>query len=139
MPKKRHFQRPMPPVRKGDDRPMSDDVPPDSADLFRLLKAHRYAEAIELIPAVGDVNVVDPKTGFTALHWGAAHRVRGVLNALWQRDDLDELARDRQGQYASELAWQIATDEELGVELMQRERDYGARHDLDVWPKPGNF
>ena len=104
--------------------------------LFELLHAHRYREAMSFLSEVKNINAVDDQTGMTALHWAAAHCVKNLVNALWLRDDLDELARDSKGRYASELAAIQGRDEVLAEELMMREKSFGELRGIIPWPKP---
>ena len=135
MSKKRSFAPGMSGDQEKEKRVPKTELPKDSAELFRLLKAHQYPEAAKLVLQVQDINLIDPETGLTALHWAAGHVVKSLLEVLWKRPDLDELARDAQGRYASELAWQVAEDEMLGAELMWREKAYGERVGQRPWPK----
>ncbi len=113
---------------------------PDEQDkdlyFLALIKAHRFRQAIEMLSEVTNINIVDAETGMTPLHFAAGYRVEAFLEALWTRDDLDELVCDREGRYASELAWQVAGDEVLGGRLMVRESSYAKRTGQKAWPKP---
>lgn len=136
MPKRRHFaggDKQQEPTDKARMPKLSET----DAAFLALLKAHNYRSAIDAVREVDDINAVDPQTGLTALHWAAGHAVRGLLEALWQCDDLNELALDTKGRYASELAWVIAEDEELGALLMKRQQAYAERTGQTMYPKPG--
>ena len=60
MPKKRHYAGSL---GKGEEkvkaRMPDDTLPPDSVELFRLLKARRYREAAALVPDIQDINRLD--------------------------------------------------------------------------------
>lgn len=133
MVKRRHFAG-GDPSEKGKSR-MSDATTPD-AQFLSLIKERRYQEAIALMPAVTDINALDPESGAAALHMAAGRCATILLKALWARDDLDELRRDAQGRYASEVAWHVGDDEELSARLMEREHAYAKAHGLTAWPKP---
>lgn len=134
--KKRHFVGSIGKHKQKAARMAKDGLTPNEKELFALLKAHDYAQAVTLVPKVENVNAVDPELGMTALHWAAAHRVKGLLIALYARNDLNELALDSEHRYASDLAWIIAEDEELGAALMERERRYAEHTGQTAWPRP---
>jgi hypothetical protein len=104
--------------------------------LFELIKGARYQEAIDLLPSVTDINALDPKSGYNALHMAAGRCSVALLEALWARPDLDETRLDAKNFPASELAWTIGGNEELSVQLMRRERDYALAHAEPLWRGP---
>ncbi len=133
MSKRRHFAGNYP-SGKGDKK-MQDEITSDIRFL-ELIKERRYQEAIEIMPEVVDINAPDPETGAAPIHIAAGRRATILLSALWTRDDLDELRRDAQGRYPSEVAWHVGGDEQLSEKLMEREHAYAKAHGLVAWPKP---
>lgn len=113
---------------------MSDQATPQEK-LFGLIKDGRYQEAVELLPQVHDINVLDPASGLNALHMASARCSVILLEALWARPDLDEVRKDARGQLASQLMWHVAGEEEFAVRLMAREREYAKAHGIVLWPK----
>lgn len=133
MSKRRHFAGSYPPEK--DEKKMLDGTTTDT-QFLALIKARRYPEAIEIMPEVADINALDPETGAAAIHMAAGRRSTLLLNALWKRDDLDELRRDTQGRYPSEVAWHVGGDEKLSEQIMEREHAFAKKHGLVAWPKP---
>jgi hypothetical protein len=138
MSKKRRFVGPINGQKQKAVTMSKDGLTPNEAKLFEFLKAHDYENAVLLVPDVENINTVDSETGMTALHWAAAHSVMGLLNVLHERNDLNELALDDEGRSASDLAWAVAEDEELGASLISRENEYARRNKNTQWPKPGS-
>lgn len=135
MTKKRKFFAGAPPGKETKmDR--SDAVAGTDLHFIELVKSRQYREALALIDRVQNVNTVDPTTGATALHFAADRSCAGLVDALMQRADLDYLAQDRQGRYASELAWEGAGNEELGALLIRKEKEQADREGRTAWPKP---
>lgn len=105
-------------------------------EFLGLIKDRRYAKAIEIIDQVENINVKDELTGNTPLHYAALRCVKGLVKALEEREDLDHLVRNKNNNYPSQLAWEVSGHEELGAQLMVKERDQGLRDNVQVWPKP---
>lgn len=103
---------------------------------IRLVRERKYEEAVAMIDEVHDINIADPQTSATALHFAAHRSVNGLLAELEKREDLDYLVRDRNGRYASELAWEVSGNEELGALLQAKERQQARRAGVQAWPKP---
>jgi hypothetical protein len=103
---------------------------------IRLVRERSYLEALAMIDQVSDINVCDPQSRATALHFAALRSVAGLLEALEQRADLDYLVQDRDGRYPSELAWEMAGNEELGARLQRKEQEQAERQGVRAWPKP---
>ena len=106
------------------------------AAFIKAVKDRNYSTAFNLISKVKDINVRDPETNATALHFAAARNALPLLTELEKQSELNYLARDQEGRYPSELAWHIAHNEELGHHLQQAESEYAAKHGLKTWPKP---
>jgi len=102
------------------------------------VKNRQYKKALELMESVPDINITDVKTGATALHFSAARDAQTFLAALEERQDLNYLARDAKGRYASELAWKIADNPELGEHLQTKEKEFSNKTGIPAWPKPAN-
>ncbi|MEW8052904.1 MAG: hypothetical protein AB2809_21315 [Candidatus Thiodiazotropha sp.] len=105
------------------------------AKFIALVRARQYPEAIALIPEVTDINVRDPGTQASALHFAAARRCIILLRELEKRDELDYLAQDRQGRLPSQLAWEECGHEKLGAELIRKEKAYADRIGISAWSK----
>lgn len=137
MTKRRHFAGNYPPEKEG--ARMQNTITPDVDTRFlELIKARRYQDAIEIMPDVNDINAIDPVSGAAAIHMAAGRQVMILLNALWTRDDLNELRQDSKGRYPSEVAWHVGKDEDLSAILMEREHAYAKKHGLVAWPKPSS-
>lgn len=96
-------------------------------NFIRLVKERQYQQALDIIDDVKNINVVDKETGATALHLAASRSVVEFIAHLEKRDDLDYLVRDGKGRFPSDMAWAVAHNEELGIELMQKEKQQAAR------------
>ena len=133
MVKRRHFAGGNP-SEKGDNK-VTDRTEVDIRFL-ELIKERRYQDAISMMSEVTDINALDPESGAAAIHMAAGRRATILLNALWTRDDLNELRQDVLGRYPSEVAWLVGGDEELSAKLMEREHAFAKKHGLVAWPKP---
>lgn len=138
MPKKRKFFAGAPP-EKGKRMQRTEAVADTDLTFIRLVKERRYQEALAVIGQVRDINVADPETGATALHFAAHRSCLQLFEALAQRNDLNYLVQDSEGRYPSELAWEVSGNETLGAELMQREKAQADREGEEPWPKPPPF
>lgn len=135
MPKKRKFFAGNPP-EKVKVMTSTGDVNETDLHFIKLIKDRKYAEAIDIIDQVKNINIRDQITQNTALHFAALRSVIGLVEELEKRADLDYLVRNGTGKYSSQLAWEVSGHEELGAQLMVKERDQGLRDNVQVWPKP---
>ena len=110
----------------------------DNIDLLfiKLVGDRKYQEAMDILGRVKDINIKDPKFGCNALHYCAARSALPFLKQLRGRDDLDYLAKDNEGRFASEIAWQLARNPELGQELQDLEKIAADKQGIKPWPKP---
>lgn len=138
MPKKRKFFAGSPP-EKGKQVKSMDATTEMDLKFIQLVRERKYPEALAMMDQVRDINVCDPQTGATALHFAAHRSNAGFIDALEQRDDLDYLIQDREGRYSSELAWEVSGNEELGARLQQKEKEQAERDGVKIWPKPPPF
>ena len=116
---------------------LMDGVQKDNIDetFIELVAERRYGRALELMPNVSDINIVHSEHGMNAWHFAAAFGVFKLIEALQTRDDLDYLQRDRDGNSASELAWDVCANEGLSQELMALEYKAGQDAGVDPWPR----
>ncbi len=133
MPKKRKFFAGAPP-EKG--TPVPDAIADADLAFIDRVRQRRYQEALGLIAQVRDINVVDPQTGATALHYAAHRSCMVLIEALAQRADLNYLVRDRDGRLPSELAWELSGNASLGARLIAQEQAQATRDGVQLWPKP---
>ena len=103
---------------------------------IEMVAIEKYREAIEVIDQVDDINVRDPNYGVTALHYAASRSAMPLLKHLQEREDLDYLAQDEEGRYASEMAWHMARNPELGQQLQDLEKSAADERGVKPWPKP---
>ena len=92
---------------------------------------------IELLHAeyadMGDnINVQQPSTKATALHYGAAYRSRRVIKWLIGFKELDYLVRDRDGRLPSVLAHEVADDPVIGRFLAKKENEQARAQGIDI-------
>ena len=102
------------------------------------VKNRQYKKALGLMKSVPDINIPDVDTGATALHFGAARDAQPFLAALEECQGLNYLARDAKGRYASELAWKLADNPELGEHLQMKEKEFSNKTGISAWPKPAD-
>ena len=91
-------------------------------DKYFLKLAYRGDDA-RMVQYIGrvDVNVRDPKTGSTALHYVAAHGGRPALLVLIKSGKCNFLIRDKKGRLASELAGIYGLDPVMARLLLKKE------------------
>ena len=114
---------------------ISDDETIDLEFLY-LVKNREYKKALSIINDVKDINAVDPEIKATALHISSARCAKSFIMRLSERKDLDYLKRDGNDKYASELAFEIGGEEDLGIFLLQKENDQAKLQGKTIWPKP---
>ncbi len=100
----------------------SAEPPPGAGKALLRASAKGDMRALaRLIWQRADVNVTDPKSGSTPLHYAAAFGSRPALRLLLKASDLDVLIRDRQGRLASELAGVYGHDPAMARLLLMKE------------------
>ena len=62
----------------------------------------------------------------TALHWAAARGARPCIRLLVATGDCDYLIRNREGRYASDLAFEWARDYAVGRLLLKKQAQQAA-------------
>ncbi|PUB90888.1 MAG: hypothetical protein DBP01_05180 [gamma proteobacterium symbiont of Ctena orbiculata] len=129
--KKRHFAG-APPQKEGQ---LGQDTGTNvDLQFLKHVIERRYQDAVSVIDQVKNINIADPKTGRTALHYAAARSAEGLLVRLQARNDLDYLVRDSEGKFPSDIAWVVGRNEDLGAELMEKEQQQSQRTGQKVWP-----
>ena len=79
-----------------------------------------------------NINVQQPNTLATALHYGAAYRSRRVIKWLIGFKELDYLVRDREGRLPSVLAHEVANDPVIGRFLAKKENEQARAQGVEI-------
>ena len=98
-----------------------------------LVKAHDYESAVNVMGHVTDINIQDPDTSYSALHFAALRSANNFMAELEKRRDLNYCVVDKKSRPPSTLAWMEGQNEELAFELMKKEHKYAKRHGLSPW------
>lgn len=89
---------------------------------------HGFADRAEYLLSTGaDINMTEPGTGATALHYSAANNAIGVLRVLAAHPDCDFTALDRRGRTAAALAYEAGESPVTGRFLLRKEREQRRR------------
>lgn len=85
-------------------------------------------ELVEALLGEGlSVNLRDPETGATALHYAAENAARRVLRVLLKTGQCDFLAKDKEGRRPSELADIYGNDPAMARLLLRKEIEQARR------------
>ena len=101
-----------------------------------LVRAARFDEAMALIDVVSNINIRDRDTGATALILAAQHGSTEFLNRLEQREGLDHLAYDNEGNTAFLAAECFVGDLVLASRLLVKAQAQLGRLSSDEYPWP---
>lgn len=115
---------------------MTQDVTNDvDLKFVQLVKERHYQEALNMLEQVENINTLDPHLQATALHLAAARSAENFIDQLCRRPDIDYLVKDKDNRLASEIAWHVAENEELGAKLMHKEKNFAEISGQPAWPK----
>ena len=86
------------------------------------------ASAVKHLIEKTDVNVnYQDEDGMTALHWAAACSARPCLRILVNSAKCSYLLKDKNGRFASELAFEYGRDYAVGRLLMKKEAEQAVK------------
>lgn len=78
------------------------------------------------------VNIQDPETKATALHYAVGYRHKDVLKWLIKFEELDYLIRDEKGRLPSAIAFEEADDPVIGHFLVKKEAQQAEERGIDL-------
>ncbi|MRG71094.1 hypothetical protein GH722_04885 [Alphaproteobacteria bacterium HT1-32] len=79
-----------------------------------------------------NVNIQEPSTGATALHFAAAMKARPAINWLAKCDGIDFLIKDKNGRLPSALAFEVADDPVIGRYLASKQAKQAQERGIDM-------
>jgi hypothetical protein len=86
----------------------------------------------EYANAGASINIQQPGTKASALHYAAGVRSRRVLLWLGQFKDLDYLLQDCEGRLPSAVAYEVADDPVIGRYLTKKENEQARARGIDI-------
>ena len=102
----------------------------------RLIKSVKAADASGVKHCIEktdvDVNFQD-EDGMTALHYAASYNARPCLRILVNSGKCNYILKDKQGRYASELAFEYGKDYAVGRLLMMKEAQQATKEGVDEY------
>ena len=99
-------------------------------EVWRADERSFIPEAVRYIERGGDINAVDPVTGYTLLHLSAQTNCRKLIRMLRDTGECDFLIRDSRQRLSSELALSTGLDAPLGHYLMLKEKQQAEANGL---------
>ncbi|MBD3661747.1 MAG: ankyrin repeat domain-containing protein [Arenibacter algicola] len=105
-------------------------APPDERFIHSAWRGD--LDEMKKLHSLVSINMQDPSTGATALHYAAAMKARPILNWLAKFKGIDYLILDKKGRLASVIAFEVAKDPVIGRFLAKKENEQARERGIDI-------